>query len=384
MTLHRIGANPVGGDPRGVVTFTMRYPPAQYRTDRGSHDGLPLMEVSPVPGRESEQIRRRIERLPAVTSAAVVSQLPFNGTGAAVQLVVDGTSGPRPVAVQIVSPRFFDTLRIPLLEGRDFTLHDTEATPWGVIINQALAVDVGSDRHPIGRTIHLALPPGERPRTVIGIVGNTKPSPLATGTVPTAYLPFSQLPSMSVAPRLAERLLLTFVARTTGDPLALVPALRGITSEVAPDRLPDTFRPLESAIAWQVATRQHLLIVFGFFAIVITTLAVAGIHGALSHHMTEQARAIGIRVAFGARTSDVWELTLGRLTRILLPGVAVGVLAALALSPAIGDALWGVPPGHPPAYITAVLVIVTATLAATALLVRRVMRTPPTTALSVE
>jgi predicted permease len=383
-TLQRIAANPVGGDPRGLVTFTMRYPPAQFRTDRGSHDGLPLMEVSPVPGRESEQIRRRIERLPTVTAAAVVSQLPFNGTGQAVQLVVDDASEPRPVAVQLVSPRFFDTLSIPLIAGRDFTVHDTEATPWGVVINQALAAVLGSDPHPIGRTLRLALSPDERPRTVIGIVGNTKPTPLATGPVPTAYLAFRQMPPMSVAPRLAERLLLTFVTRTAGDPMALAPALRGIAKEVAPDRLPDSFRPLESALAWQVATRHHLLMVFGFFAITITTLAVVAIHGALAHHFAEQARDIGIRLAFGARTVDVWMLTLGRLTRLLLPGVTMGVLAALALSPAIAGALWGVPPGYPPVYITAGLVIGAAAVATTALLVRRVIRTSPAAVLGVE
>lgn len=387
-TVHRIRTNPIGGDPRGVVTFTVRYPPAQYRTDRGSYDGLPLFEVSPVPARDSALIRQRIEQLPGVTSAAVTSQVPFLGAGATVAFVVvddpRGDTSPRSGAVQIVSSRFFETLRIPLLEGRDFTDHDTDTAPWSVIVNEAMAADLGIGRRPIGRTIHLALAPDERPRTIVGVVGNAKPTSVATSVPPTIYLPVSQLPTMGLAPRLAERLLVTFVARTTGDAATLVPDLRRVVAEVAPERLPGTFRPLESAIAWQVAARQQLLIVFGFLAATASLLAAVGVHGAIAHHMTDQARDIGVRIAFGARTSDLWRLTLGRLTRLLVPGVAIGVAAAMTLSPAMDDVVWGVSSGYAPVYVTAGLVIGTAAVAATALLVRRVLTAAPALALNAE
>ena len=100
--------------------------------------------------------------------------------------------------------------------------------------------------------------------------------------------------------------------------------------------------------------------------------------------MTSQARDIGVRIAFGARTSDLWKLTFGRLTRLLVPGLGIGVVAAMTLSPAIDDALWGVSSGYAPVYVTAGLVIGIAAVAATAVLVRRVMAAPPAITLNAE
>jgi len=384
-TFVRIDNNALGGDPKQLVTFTIRFPPAHYRTFNGSYDGLPWMNVSPVPADAAERLRQRLEQTTGVTSAAVATRRPFVGDYAPVAFDAhDATTPSGHAAIRIVSPRFFETMRIPIVSGRDFTGGDDGGTRWVAIVNAAMARQAWGDGRAIGRTLHLRHAPDERPREVVGVVGDTRPHPLATENVPAIYLPLGQQPHTVVAPRLAERLMMTFVVRTTGDPVAIVPEILPLAAELDPTKTPDTFQRLEDAMVQPLTPRRHLLMLLGAFTLSAVALAAAGIYGAVTDGMARQAREISIRRAFGASRSVLWRMVIGRLGWIVAPGIAIGTVAAIAVSHVVENVVWGVSTMDPMTYAAASLLIVAIAVAIASVSVRRVLSTSPNTALNGE
>jgi putative ABC transport system permease protein len=200
---------------------------------------------------------------------------------------------------------------------------------------------------------------------------------LATEGQPAIYLPLGQQPDTVVAPRLAERLMMTFLVRTTGDPMDIVPAVQPLVATVDPTRTPDKFQLLEAALSDPLASRRHLLKMLGVFTAAVLVLVTVGIHGAVAHSLSQQSREIGIRRACGAGRADLWRMTLGRLGWLLAPGIALGITVAMALSHVIANVLWGVSAIDPLTYAGASLLVCTVAVAVASGPVRRALSTSP-------
>jgi predicted permease len=387
-TAQHLLAADLRGDPRGVISFGMRFFPVQYATRVGSHDGFPLMRIHASVAEMSHAIRQRMADLPGVESVAVANHEPFSGGGAPMPFVFEtpGASVAPPTALrralsEIITPGYFATLKIPIVRGRDFTDRDAASSPWVAIVNETTARNLAPDGNPIGRHLTFTLVDDERPREIVGVAADVRASPAAPSPAPTVYTPLDQQPAHSRAPYEGERLLLTFMARTTGDPQAIAPAVRRLVSTIDPDRAPVEARPLDEAVAARLAVREYLARLATAFAVVATLLAAVGLSGVISHAMAQRTKEIGIHVALGAGPAAVWRLAAGEVRGPLALGLLAGLVIAALLTRLIAGLLWGVAPTDVTTYGGVTLLLVVVVAAATSLPVRRAMRTATSTAL---
>ncbi len=383
VTFTRISRSELGGDPKHILTFTIRFAPAQYRAFVGPYEGLPMTEVSSTPPLVAEQLRSRLEDMAGAVSVAVATRTPFIGDNAPVSYEADdATASSGNVALRIVSPRYFETMRIPLARGRDFSRDDTATSPWVAIVNGAMARQVWGDQPVLGRTIRMRHTPDEQPREIVGIVGNTRPHPMAGADTPAIYLPLGQQPAF--ATRLHERLLMTFLIRTDGDPMRVLPAVQPLAATVDPTRTSDKFNSLEDVIAQGLVALRHFLNIVGAFMIAVLVLAGVSVRAAVAYGMAQQSREISVRRAFGAGRGDLWRMTLARLGWIVVPGIVIGTGISVLAAPAIDGLLWSVSTTDVPTYAAAALLICAMAVVVAAGPIRRVLSSSPHTALEVE
>jgi predicted permease len=390
-TVQHLLAADLHGDPRGVIAFGMRFFPVQYSTPVGSYDGLPLLNVHASVAEMSREIRELMLDIPGVQSAAVTNREPFTGGAPPMPFVVDAPGAPgsqppvqRSALSEIVTPGYFDTLKIPLVRGRDFTQADAASTPWVAIVNETMARTIWPNGNPLGHRLTFTLVDDEQPREIVGVAADVRVSPAALAAVPTVYTPLDQQPVHSRAPYLGQRLLLTFMARTVGDPQVIAPALRRLVSAIDPDRAHVDPQPLDQAVVARLAAREYLAQLAAAFAVVATLLAAVGLSGVISHAMAQRTKEIGIHVALGAGPSAVWRLAFGEVSGPLAFGLLAGLLIAAVLAPRIAGLLWGVTPIDAATYGGVVLLVVVVAAAATIVPVRRAMRTATSIALRCE
>jgi hypothetical protein len=325
---------------------------------------------------------------PGVQSAAVTNREPFTGGAPPMPFVVDAPGAPgsqppvqRSALSEIVTPGYFDTLKIPLVRGRDFTQADAASTPWVAIVNETMARTIWPNGNPLGHRLTFTLVDDEQPREIVGVAADVRVSPAALAAVPTVYTPLDQQPVHSRAPYLGQRLLLTFMARTLGDPQAIAPALQRLVSAIDPDRARVDPQPLDQAVAARLVAREYLAQLAVAFAVVATLLAAVGLSGVISHAMAQRTKEIGIHVALGAGPLAVWRLAAAEVSRPLAFGLLTGLLIAAILTPRIAGLLWGVTPTDATTYGTVTMLVAAVAAAATIVPVRRAMRTTTTLAL---
>jgi putative ABC transport system permease protein len=314
---------------------------------------------------------------PGVTTAAI-GQLPLRGSHSTV-VVMEGhhSSAKEQEWVQFmgVSPGYFETLGIPLLRGRDFTRADNHDGAGLAIINQAIAQTFWPSQDPVGKHIeHVG--PRDQTFEIIGVAGNVaqpdlRRSPLDTVYVPVAqaYLMFPWQPDISL------------LARTTGDPQTIVPAVRNAIAGVDP-RLP-TFdvRTLRDQLATTLAEERFLGKLLLVVAILATILSAAGVYGLVSYATQRATQEFGIRMALGAQRSNVLWLVLQRSLILGLSGVAIGIAAALGLTRLLAHLLYGVSPNDPATFAAMGALMMTVTLLASYLPAHRATRVNPLVAL---
>jgi putative ABC transport system permease protein len=315
----------MGFDRMRVLTFHITLPEEKYQKDdqvRGYYD----------------RVLQEVRSLPGVESAGCVTSLPSGWSWNWTEYTAEGrpptSASERPSAVsQIVTPDFFRTLRVPLLQGRLFSAQDAAGAPPVVVISAAMARDNWSGQNPLGKHLKLGRADGPEPeRTVVGVVGDIRSSGFDDQPDPTTYVPFAQLPQASSA----------VVVRTSTDPLTLSPALLARVRSIDSDDPPYDVRSLEQVISDNLSGVQfsaRMMMVFGLIALV---LAAAGIFAVMSYSVTQRTHEIGVRMALGARRLDVLKLVVGKSITLAAGGLAIGVLIALLLSHALSSMLFGV------------------------------------------
>jgi putative ABC transport system permease protein len=305
-----------------------------------------------------DRLLERLEHRPGIESAAAVFRLPVRqstfGSRFRLERDIDTEQVERSIGVQVVTPGYFDALGVRILHGRGFTHDDRAGALPVVLLNETAAKSLFPFDEPIGRRlVQFSYDPLENAAdafTVVGIVADVRTSGLSEELEPEAYFAHAQIPQAGM-----------FVAvRTIGEPLDIARAVR---EEVgALDRAVPIIelRSMQHVIAESVVRERMLARFVGMFSAVALTLAAVGVFGLVSFAVTERTREIGVRIALGASRGNAVGHILRHISRLVLTGLAIGVVSALALTRMLESELFDVSPTDPAAF-TAVTIILGAT-----------------------
>ena len=353
-----------GFQPAGLLTASINLPASKY----------PQPEQ-----REAfyRQLTERLEAMPGVAAVGLSSVLPMSGTNQGGNWLVEGHPINNPSDVPLlffrnVSPRYFQTLRIPLKRGRAFTAQDSQGAPPVVIVNETLARRYWPNQDPIGKHIGDGRPEGWMP--VVGVVGDVHHMSLAREPDPELYFSFAQNPQPAM--RLA--------VRTAADPLRFAPALRRAVMDLDRDQPLSRVGSMEQAISDAVSTERFSALLLGVFASLALVLSAIGIYGVISFSVTRRTHEIGVRMALGARSTDVLRAVVGQGAVLALVGVAIGLSAAFALTRLIGSLLYGVKATDPFVFAGVSLLLIAVAALASYIPARRAARVDPMVALRYE
>jgi len=330
-------------------------------------------------GRAQQYFRAAMDRarsVPGVDSATIASNFPLGG-GLGRTVFPEGqdeASGYRGTLTQLndVAPNFFQTLRIPLVGGREFTDADRKDTRQVAIINEAMANQFWPNQNAIGKRFHFF---GETQlREVVGVVRNTVVNNIGEEAQPLAYLPLTQ----DFAPAA------TMQVRTSGRPESTIAAVRGQVQSLDTNLALTNLNTIEELIdqgLWAPRVGAALLAVFGGLALL---LAIIGVYGVLSYSVSQQTREIGIRMAMGARTASVLSLIIGQGMRLAVVGLMLGLLIAFATMRVLSSLLFGVSAHDPVTFAGVSLILATAAILGCYIPARRAAKVNPITALRYE
>jgi putative ABC transport system permease protein len=357
----RLIAVPVGFKPEGLIAMSVSLPTPRYIA----------------PGSMAvffDRLVSRVESIPGVQSAAVSLALPPNryllGPYLAEgQPLVD--PGRRPVAQwSSISPGYFRTLGVPLLQGREFTPRDTVLSGRVVIVSQDLARRLWPGADPLGRKLLVARLPDWS--EVVGVVGDVKNSGLAHSPEPHMYTPYPQRPWASMQ---------LVVRSAAGDPLRLLGAISASVSSIDPDQPVTDVRTMDAALADSVAETRLVATLLTGFALMALLMAAAGLYGVIAYGVALRTREIGVRVALGAAPRAVLWLVAGDALRLTAAGVVAGTVCAVAASRALRGYLFGVSELDPVTYAAAVTLFGAAAVIAACVPGRRALKVDPLIAL---
>jgi predicted permease len=338
-----------GFDRRNVLTADLSYP-------SGKGYAVKVAQFY-------DQLLPQLAALPGVRSAAAGWPLPFSGSNIGVGFDIEG----RPTAVgempgasiRIVTPNFFNTLRIPVLHGRDFAATDTGTSTPVVIVDQSFANKFFPGENPIGKHIKPGIGDGVHPpvmREIIAVVGDVKQSSLIKDVRPTYYLPLTQCGVN--AP--------TLVLRTAGDPTALTAPLRTLIGSLNRDVPIYHVHTLDDLLSAAASAPRFTTLLLSSFAVMALLLSAIGLYAVLSYMVAQRTNEMGLRMALGARRGDVLKLILKRGLVLAGIGLVIGLAASAMLTRLIASQIYGVHAFDPITYISVTGLLIAISLLASA------------------
>lgn len=356
-----------GFDPHNVMTASVDLPDEKYPDVKKAEYFRDLVP--------------RLNALPGVQSAAAIFPLPMGGSEIRTSFEIEG----RPVAksdepytsIRTVTPGYFATMRIPLLQGRDFDGRDDFKASPVVIINEALARQFFAGENPIGKHIKpgAASGPGKPPmREIVGVVGNVKFEDLSTEWMPESYVPYPQLTFGSM----------TIVARAVNDPEGLAKPIASAVSSLDNDLPAYAPKTVQQYLDGTIAVPRFNTSLLGIFAALAMILTAVGLYGVISYSVAQRTHEIGIRMALGAQPGDMLRLVVGEGMRLALFGVGLGLAAAIGLTHFLSSLLFGVNATDPVSFIVVVGLLLAVVGFACYIPARRAMRVDPMVALRYE
>jgi len=323
-----------------------------------------------------QQLLLRIAQVPGVRSASAALITPISGGGIDLPIHVEGYT-PRPdedkeVYVDLVAPRYFETLGTPLLAGRDFSMQDRKNVAKVVIINQTMARYYFRDANPIGHQVQLA---NHAPAQIVGVVGDAKYLSLREKIPPTVYLPCFQ-DDLPWGPAVFVRTPLA--ANAIAGPLRS--AVRSLDRNVP---LKD-IGTLSQQVEQSLIRERMIAMLSSFFGLLALLLAAIGLYGVTSYSVVRRTNEIGVRMALGADRRDLLWMVLRETMLPVIIGIAIGLPAAMASMRMIRDQLFGLEPADPLTLCSSVIAIIGAAALAGYLPARRAARVDPMVALRYE
>jgi putative ABC transport system permease protein len=269
-----------------------------------------------------------------------------------------------------VNRNYFSAMRIPFLRGRNFTEQEVREGARVVIISDLLSRQVFPNEEPIGKRLVMAL--GNEPYEIIGIVGDIRHRALETAPFAAMYMPNNRSPFMNL------------VVRTKGDPANLVGPVRNEVRTIDPDQPVAAVRTMKEWMDTAVAGPRYRTALLALFALVALVLASTGIYGVMSYSVSQRTHEIGVRMALGARRSDVLRLVVRQGMSLVLIGVGLGVIGAIALTRVMSSLLFGVTAKDPITFVGVALLLTFVAFVACYLPARRATKVDPLVALRYE
>jgi predicted permease len=321
------------------------------------------------------ELLERVDALPGVESAGAIHLLPLAVVNWAAPLIIDGRplaagEAPRVIDWRSVTPGYFETLRVPLVRGRLFTDRDHEAQQRLVLLNETAAALYFPNEDPIGRQVRTAPFEGEAWVSVVGIVGDTKDQTLAGPARPQMY--------RLHAPFLGSK---TLMVRSERDPLLLAQPIREIVRQLENDAPVSNVQLLSNVAADSIAQPRLLTGLLFAFGLIALVLGAVGLFGVMAHGTVQRTREFGVRIALGARMSQVLGLVGRDAMRLAGVGVAVGLVGAFGLTRLLESQLYGVQPVDPIVFAGAAALLAAVALGAALVPALRAARTDPMEAL---
>ncbi|HZP49470.1 MAG TPA: ABC transporter permease [Vicinamibacterales bacterium] len=334
---------------------------------------LPTMQGAAV----ERDLRARVGAVPGVDAVATTYIVPVSGQGWNDRIVVDGVPQADASNFNEVSPGLLNTLGIALLRGRDFSDHDTPNAAPVAIVSQAFVAKYLGGRDPIGRTFTVETGPGEHAPTyhIVGVARDTKYTDLREEFKPLVYVPAAQ--STRPDPFYEGT---TLMIRSRAPLLTLVPEVKRAIVSVNAALLVD-FQTLPDQVDKRLMRERLMAVLSGFFGGLAALLATIGLYGVMSYTVARRRNEIGIRMALGAERGDVVRMVMREAAMLLLAGVLVGGVLAVAAAQTAKTLLFGLKPGDPTTLALAVAGLAGVAMLASYVPALRASRLEPTEAL---
>jgi predicted permease len=367
----------LGFDPEHVITMPLN---------------INLLHYTKAQGQDFyRQVVERVEAVPGVQSATLTRTPPLSGASRQSSVTVEGRGGSdrwtsaensgggsadlssNETLASSVALRYFETLHIPLLRGRDFTAQDREGAPGVVVVNETFASRYLNGEDPIGRRISLNGDQGPW-LEIVGLVRDSKYVTVGEAPAPFVYQPLAQRHESGMS----------LLVRTQGDPAAAIPAVRGEVQKLERNLPLTQARPMTELLAMSLFGARAGAILLGCFGLLALLLATVGLYGVMSYSVSRRTREIGIRMALGAQGSTVLRLVLREGMTLVALGVALGLVVALAVTRLLTGFLYGVSPTDPAAFAVVALLLSAVALVASLLPARRAAKVDPMIALRYE
>jgi predicted permease len=351
----------MGFRPEGVLIATVSFQSLNLPPDRN-----PAFK---------DELLDRLRAVPGVDSAAVAYEIPLGGWGSA-KVWMDGQEAPqgRNTNLSRIGPEYFKTLKIPLLAGREFDARDTPGAPNVAIVNEAFARVFLNGENPIGQRFWIGgrhIAPVTR-YEIVGLVRDTIYGDLREEFAPIAYHAAAQAAGVGPGGN--------FMIRSRPPQAETIAAVKRVLDEINP-AITVSFQGFKPMIEATVLPERLMATLSGFFGLLALLLACAGIYGILSYSVASRIHEIGVRMALGAGRRDVLWLILREAFWLVIAGVAVGLLMALAGARLASTLLFGLTPADPVSLLFAALLMLVVAMMAGYLPARRATRVDPMVAL---
>ena len=311
-----------------------------------------------------QQLLSRVRALPGVQSASAGWPLPMATSGMRISFDIEGhplPEGDRNTArISLANPGFFETMRIPLLKGREFRDSDDAKASPVVIVSQSFAQKYFSNEDPVGKHITPGLSDGtvkEVPREIIAVVGDVRSTGLRRDASPEYYLPFAQ--AAVISPKL--------VVRTAVDPVSLMGPLRRQVAELDKNLPLYDVKTFDDVVSRSAAQPRFQAMLLTSFAAIALLLSAVGLYGLLSYLVVQRTLEIGVRIALGAQRSRVLRMILQRGLTLAGTGLAIGIALSLVLTRLISGLLFGVRPFDPATFLLVSLILLLVSLLASSI-----------------
>ncbi|HEX6976345.1 MAG TPA: FtsX-like permease family protein [Vicinamibacterales bacterium] len=353
-----------GFDASGALSVNIALPEAHYP------DGASA-------ARFYRRFQESIETQPGIRSAGMVMIPPLataGGFGGSFSIIGrTPEEAPESMQVRPATPGYFETLRVPLRRGRLLSRADRAGAPDVAVISEEAARRFWPDGDAIGQRIriHVGIYGRDRQREIVGIVGDVRTGPLARAPRPVVYVPHAQFPSD----------VMTLFVRGEGNPLALVPMVETQLAALDRDVALTDVRPADTLVSMAVAEPRFRVMLLGLFAVLALSLAAIGLYGVVTFSVNQRRTELGLRLALGARRSQVLRLVVSEGLAPVGIGMACGVAAAVAITRIMSGLLYETPTNDPVTYLAVSAVLGAVAMAACLIPARRAMRVDPIVAM---
>jgi putative ABC transport system permease protein len=327
-----------------------------------------------------ERLVHSLQAISGIKAAAVTTNLPYSGSSTNANFTIEGRdtreSGSPPVAINAcISADYFSALYLPVRQGRPFTDRDGKDAPMVVIVSRMLVNQYFPGENPIGKHIKIGLPSMDAPwLTIVGVVGDLRRDPFDKFYRPAMYRPYQQHAIRSF----------DVLMRTSGDPKALAAAARAQVSAIDPDQPVYEFKTLEELFDDQLAGFRFLAVLMGVFGFVALFLSSIGVYAVMAYSVSERTHEIGVRMALGARSTDVVWMIVRRGLVLTGTGLLIGLLVTLGIARLLANIIFGVKEYDPAMFGAGLAVLAGAALLACYIPARKATRVDPMATLRTE